>query len=75
MNCGNARGDIFFDDKDGKKFYEILSNIEGRFGTNIYVFVLMKDHHHLLLETPRPNLSRVNQSLNGNLVLNSDLSV
>lgn len=63
MNIGNARGDIFFDDKDRKKFYEILSNIEERFGTNIYVVVLMKDHYHLLLETPLPNLSRVNQSL------------
>ena len=28
MNRGNSRADIFFDDKDPKKFYEILGNIE-----------------------------------------------
>lgn len=69
MNRGNTRADIFVDDKDRKKFYEILGNIEERFGVNIYVFVLMKNHYHLLLETPLPNLSKAIQSLNGNYAL------
>jgi putative transposase len=69
MNRGNIRADIFVDDNDRKKFYEILGNIEERFGVHIYVFVLMKNHYHLLLETPLPNLSRAIQSLNGNYTL------
>jgi putative transposase len=69
MNRGNTRAEIFVDDKDRKKFYDILGNVEERFRVDIYAFVLMKNHYHLLLETSLPNLSRAIQSLNGDYAL------
>lgn len=69
MNRGNRREDIFLDDNDRQKFYEILGNIEKRYGIIIYVYVLMSNHYHLLLETPFANLSRAIQRLNGDYAL------
>lgn len=69
MNRGNYKEDIFLDDRDRLKFYEILGDIEERYGTVIYVFVLMSNHYHLLIETPFANLSRAIQRLNGDYAL------
>lgn len=69
MNRGNRRENIFLDDNDRQKFYEILGNVENRYGIIIYVFVLMSNHYHLLLETPFGNLSRAIQRLNGDYAL------
>lgn len=69
MNRGNRREDIFFNDNDRLKFYEILGNTEDRYRINIYVFVLMSNHYHILLETPYSNLSRAMQRLNGDYAL------
>lgn len=65
INRGNYKEDIFLDDKDRLKFYEILGDVKNRYGIIIYVFVLMSNHYHLLLETPFANLSRAIQRLNG----------
>lgn len=69
INRGNRREEIFFDDKDRWKFYEILRDIERRYGIVIYVFVLMSNHYHILIETPFANLSRAIQRLNGEYAL------
>jgi REP element-mobilizing transposase RayT len=69
MNRGNMRAEIFVDHEDRNNFYEILGNIEQKYGINIYVFVLMNNHYHLLLETPFSNLSQAMQSLNSNYAL------
>lgn len=69
MNRGNRREDIFLDTRDREKFYEILGNIEKRYGIIVYVFVLMPNHYHILLETPHANLSRAIQRLNGDYAL------
>lgn len=69
MNRGNYREDIFLDDKDRLRFYEILGDIESRYGIIIYVFILMSNHYHILLETPFANLSRAIQRLNGDYAL------
>ncbi|WP_347273048.1 transposase [Candidatus Kuenenia sp.] len=69
MNRGNRREDIFPDTRDREKFYEIVGNIESRYGINVYVFVLMSNHYHILLETPHANLSRAIQRLNGDYAL------
>ncbi len=69
MNRGKQRGDIFLDDNDRQMFYEILANVENRYGIIIYVFILMSNHYHLLLETPYANLSRAIQRLNGEYAL------
>lgn len=69
MNRWNGRENIFLDNKDRNKFYEILGKVETRYKIVIYSFVLMSNHYHILLETPLGNLSRAIQRLNGDYAL------
>jgi putative transposase len=45
-------------------FIELLSGLPQRFGLRIHGYVLMPNHYHLQVETPRANLSRAIQWLN-----------
>jgi REP element-mobilizing transposase RayT len=55
-----ARGDggkpIFEGDDDGKAFLFRLGQVCGSHGWRVHAWVLMRNHFHLLLETPEPNL-------------------
>lgn len=46
---GNERKDIFRRDCDRAHFLQVLAELEGRFGLEVHAYVLMGDHHHLLL--------------------------
>ncbi|HEU5055104.1 MAG TPA: transposase [Kofleriaceae bacterium] len=54
---GNARQAIFLDDRDRTSFLRVLREQITRFGWRCPAFCLMGNHFHLLLQTPRPNLS------------------
>ncbi len=45
MNRGNDRKNIFLDNQDRNKFYEILGVVEEKYGIMIYAFVLMNNHY------------------------------
>ena len=60
---GNKRRDIFCDDKDRRYFLAVLGKMAKRFAVEIYAYVLMNNHYHLLLKTNRANLSRAMQWL------------
>lgn len=61
---GNGRQVIFHTDEDRRRFIEQLkSNLE-TFDVELYAFVLMSNHYHLLVRTRRANLSRFAQRLN-----------
>jgi REP element-mobilizing transposase RayT len=62
---GNERKKIFVDDGDRKKFLEILEDYHDRYGILIHGYVLMDNHYHLILETPKGNLLKVMHGLNG----------
>src|SRR4030065_2926531 len=62
---GNERKKIFVDDGDRKKFLAILEDYHNRYGILIHSFVLMDNHYHLILETPRANLLKVMHGING----------
>lgn len=62
---GNARQDIVVDDWDRALFLEKLAHVIDRFGWHCHAYCLMDNHYHLLLETPRPTLSRGMRQLNG----------
>ncbi len=62
---GNAQQPIFKDDFDCDLFLDVVCTAYRRFGFIIHAFVLMKNHYHLLMETPAPNLSRVLRHING----------
>lgn len=54
---GNERKAIYRDDADRLRFLETVEEAVGRFGVVIHAHCLMPNHYHLLLQTPRANLS------------------
>jgi putative transposase len=56
MCRGDRRENIFEDDADRMRFLETLAEVCQRTGWKIHAYVLMSNHYHWLLETPRPNL-------------------
>lgn len=61
---GNLRERIFFDDGDRRTFLEILKRTKERYGYLLHTYVLMDNHYHLLIETPKANLSQIMQNIN-----------
>ena len=55
---GNERRAIFGDDGDRARFLRVLGESVASFEVRLYLFCLMTNHVHLVLETPRGNLSR-----------------
>lgn len=62
---GNAKQEIFLDDKDFKKFLQLLGKEIDQQRWNCYAYCLMNNHYHLLIETPEPNLVKGMTRLNG----------
>jgi REP element-mobilizing transposase RayT len=62
---GNERGDIFRTDRDRQRFLEILAESVEAYHIRLYAHVLMSNHFHLLIETPRANLCAFMQQFNG----------
>ena len=61
LSKGNEGRDIFCDNEDRKMFLETLGETCDRFDIEIYAFVLMTNHYHLLFQTRTANLSRAMQ--------------
>lgn len=53
-NRGNFRKEIFHDDQDYRRFIELLSSYTEKCDFDIYHWVLMPNHYHLLLEISIP---------------------
>lgn len=62
---GNAREDIFFDEKDRQRFLATLAHVVRDYHWICYAYCQMTNHYHLLIETPEANLSRGMRQLNG----------
>ena len=60
---GVERRTIFDDDGDHARFLERLGDAVEEYGVRLYLFCLMTNHAHLLVETPRANLSAFMQKL------------
>lgn len=55
---GNERRAIFRSDADRALFLETLGECIAQFGLILHTYCLMRNHYHLVVETPRANLSR-----------------
>jgi REP element-mobilizing transposase RayT len=55
---GNDRRAIFEDDADREHFLRLLGESVGQFDVRLYLYCLMGNHVHLVLETPHANLGR-----------------
>lgn len=64
INRGVERRDIFIDDEDYEKFFEILEESSEVYGFVIHSFCLMNNHYHLLLQTYEKNLSLIMRQIN-----------
>lgn len=65
MNRGNARAPIYEVDDDYEIFLEVLKESSKFFQVYLAAWCLMPNHYHMLLTTPRGNLSRFMRHLNG----------
>lgn len=64
LSRGERKENIFFSDTDRRKFLEKLKETVDKFIIKIHCYVLMDNHYHLLVETPRGNLVRAIHYLN-----------
>lgn len=57
INRGNYRHAVFADEGAAESFERCLGETCGRHGWQVHAYVIMRNHFHLALETPEPNLS------------------
>lgn len=58
LSRGNERQDIVINDDDRKLFLAAVGEMGERFEIDIFAYVLMDNHYHLLFRTNRANLCR-----------------
>jgi len=62
---GNERKPIYKNDEDRKRFLKVLQQVNERFNWICHAYCLMRNHYHLIIETPDGNLSKGMRQLNG----------
>ncbi len=60
---GNARQKIVLDDRDRRALCGRLEESIKSYGVRLYLYCLLDNHFHLVVETPRANLRRFMQSV------------
>ncbi len=56
MNRGNGTSDVFLGDEDRHLFLETLGEACGKTDWQVHAYCLMRNHFHLVVETPSPTL-------------------
>ena len=56
LNRGDRREDIFWNDGDRQLFLDTLVEACAKTHWQIHAYCLMRNHFHLIIETPQPNL-------------------
>jgi len=62
---GNRRQAIFTCDADHERFLELLGDVVTRHGWRCHAYCLLTNHYHVLVETPKADLSAGMHRLNG----------
>lgn len=65
MSRGNGGENIFIEEADKHAFLELFEELLICYDFICYAYCLMNNHYHLLIETPKANLSQVMRGLNG----------
>ena len=58
INRGNYRQNVFEAKGAAEAFEHCLGETCGRFGWVVHAYVVMRNHFHLAVETPEPNLAQ-----------------
>jgi len=61
---GIDRRALFVSDRDRQHFLELAEDMVDRFGVRLHAYVLMQNHYHFLIQTPRANASAALQWIN-----------
>lgn len=56
INRGNYRRDLFMSAGEATAFLETVREARDLMGWRVHAYVLMRNHYHLAVETPEPNL-------------------
>src|SRR4051812_18662427 len=64
INRGIERRRIFRTAAGFARFVDVLADFPSRFDVRVHAYALMPNHYHLLLQTPKANLSQAVQWLN-----------
>ncbi|MGO8928546.1 MAG: transposase [Limisphaerales bacterium] len=56
MNRGDRWDAIFEDDEDRERLLQTLTEACQKTGWQVHAYRLMRNHFHLVIETPQPNL-------------------
>lgn len=64
MNRGAGRRKIFITDKQRQHFLELLGELSKNYHVEVHCYCLMGNHYHLLVHTPKGNLSEAMRHLN-----------
>ena len=65
MSRGNRKSPIFTTDDDCRSFMNILGETAQTYHVRVFASCLMRTHYHVVLDTPRGNLSAMMRQLNG----------
>ncbi|MCX5895503.1 MAG: transposase [Proteobacteria bacterium] len=58
LSRGNEQRSIVLDDEDRRQFLSLVGKMCERFSMEVFAYVLMDNHYHLLLRTQQANLSK-----------------
>ncbi len=61
MSRGNGGENIFIEDADKLAFLGLFEGLQIRYDVICYAYCLMDNHYHLLIETPKANLSQIKE--------------
>jgi putative transposase len=62
---GDRREPIFDDDDDRVEWLTVFADGLERFHATAFAYCLMSNHYHAVIQTHRPNLSRLRRHVNG----------
>lgn len=65
MNRGKGRQNLFHGTDYYQAFLQSIEEAHKRFGLGVHAYCLMSNHYHLLIKTPRGNLSRIMRHIDG----------
>ena len=61
MSRGNEGGDIFYEKKDRVNFLDTVGEMSDRYDFDVFSYVLMDNHYHLLVRSRKANLKKAMQ--------------
>ncbi|MBL7157227.1 MAG: transposase [Candidatus Omnitrophica bacterium] len=66
---GIERKSIFVSDRDKEKFLSYIESANKSHAALVHTYVLMNNHYHLILETPRANLVKIMHYINASYAI------